>query len=295
MKNWPQEIEEGLFLKEERRRPPWVTNLVLFVLTVFTTLLAGAFQAGVNPIKEPLSIIKGVPFSFSLLIILLSHELAHYYFSRRHRVLATLPYFIPAPPIIGTFGAVIKTRSPLRDRASLLDIGVAGPIAGMILALPICGLGLYLSDVMPTEPEAFPIRLGSCVAFSILVKFVVGSLPEGYDLVLHPVAFAGWLGFWVTSLNLMPLGMLDGGHIWYALFGKKVHLWVSRMVLGFLLLLGILGWPGYLIWALLVFFLGIGHPPPLEPSLALDRKRQWLGGVGIFLFCLTFTPVPFDW
>ncbi len=266
-------------------------HVLLFILTFLTTTFAGALLNGIIPWEQPEKMYLGLPFSLTLLFILLTHEMSHYLMSRKHHVPATLPYFIPAPSIIGTFGAVIKMKPPIPDRRSLLDIGASGPIGGFIIAIIACIAGLKLSGVQPTGELEGGIAFGSSLLFSFLTKIVLNIDPGKYDIILHPVAFAGWIGLLVTSLNLLPIGQLDGGHIVYALFGES-HSWISKGTLPVLVILGILYWPGWLIWAVLMIILGYRHPPVVYPHIQLDRKRIYIGWLSLAIFILTFTPTP---
>jgi len=285
-----------------RQRWPTVTrqtfptiHAALFISTVFTTILAGALQAGVNPLQNPAGIVRGIPFSFTLLFILLTHELGHYLAARRHHMEVSLPYLIPAPSFIGTFGAFIKMRSPVRDKRSLMDIGAAGPLAGVLVAIPVLVVGLMLSEIRPVlagPGGAGGIQLGTSLLFEFLTRLTVGTLPSHHDLVLHPVAFAGWIGLLVTALNLLPVGQLDGGHVLYAIMGPRSQV-ISRAVVGILVVLGIFGWTGWLFWALLLTILGSSHPFPLDFWTPLDRRRKIIGFITLAVFVLTFTPVPF--
>jgi len=276
------------------QKPPAVsaTHVILFILTFATTLIAGALQQGVHPLEEPGRIWLGLPFSATLLIILGAHEFGHYFVSRRHGVQVTLPYFIPGPSIIGTFGAFIKMKSPILDRRVLLDVGVAGPIAGMVVAVPVILAGLVLSEVGEAAGEGTGMVLGTSLLFSFLNWVVHGPLPDELNLLLHPVAFSGWIGLLVTSLNLLPVGQLDGGHVAYAVLGPKQRM-LARMIIGVLILLGIFGWSGWLVWVVLLFFLGVDHPPVVYEWVPLDRKRRVIGWGALVLFVVTFTPVPF--
>jgi membrane-associated protease RseP (regulator of RpoE activity) len=196
-------------------------NIILFIVTMATTLLAGALHTGVNIFENPEQIFRGIPFSFSLMGILMAHELGHYLIAKKHGLNVTLPYFIPAPPfIIGTFGAFIKIRSAVRDRRMLLDVGAAGPLVGVVVSIPFLILGLWLSEVKAVQGQT-GANLGSSLFLSFLSWIIFGPVPEGYDIILHPVGFAGWIGLLVTSLNLLPIGQLDGGHVAYALLGEK--------------------------------------------------------------------------
>ncbi len=256
-----------------------------------TTLFAGALLNGVIPWEQPEKIYLGLPFSITLLIILLTHELSHYFTSRKHNVSATLPYFIPAPSIIGTFGAIIKMKPPIPHRRSLIDIGASGPIGGFIVAVIASIVGLNLSEVKPMGELQEGISFGSSILFSLLSKTVLHVDLEKYDILLHPVAFAGWIGLLVTSLNLLPIGQLDGGHITYALFGEK-HAWISKGTIPVLIVLGVFFWPGWILWAIIMILLGYRHPPVVYPLIQLDKKRKLIGWISLVIFILTFTPMP---
>ena len=272
---------------------PWL-HLVLFLLTFISTLAVGVEHAGVgllSIVDHPGNIIKGFPFSITLLVILLSHELSHYFFSRRHHVDATLPYFIPAPTLFGTLGAFIKMKSPITTKNALMDIGSSGPIAGFILSVIACVIGLSLSKVMPVVKQPGLMIFGDSLLFTALSKLILGVVPENQDIVLHPIAFAGWIGFFVTSMNLLPIGQLDGGHISYALLGERHHL-LSKILIVVLVLLGVLVFEGWIVWAILLVILGIKHPPILEPYIPLDEGRKAAGLLSLAIFLLTFIPVP---
>jgi membrane-associated protease RseP (regulator of RpoE activity) len=269
-----------------------VTHILLFVVTFITTLLAGALQQGVNPLEDPLSVWKGLPFSLTLLFILGAHEFGHYAMARRHGIDVTLPYFIPAPSIIGTFGAFIRMKTPIPDRRVLLDVGAAGPLTGLIVSIPILLVGLFLSNTTAAPPEGQGIALGSSLLFSLLTWLVHGSTPDEMNLVLHPMAFSGWIGLLVTCLNLLPVGQLDGGHVAYAVLDRKQkHL--STIVVAVLLILGFTGWTGWLVWGAILVVLGVHHPPVLYDWIPLDRRRRIIGWITLVLFAATFIPVPF--
>lgn len=274
------------------KRIPYL-HIVLFIATFLTTLTAGALQKGINIIKEPGRLIEGLPFAATLMSILLCHELAHYIASRKHHTKATLPYFIPAPSIIGTFGAFIKMESPIITRKALIDIGASGPIAGFIISVAACIVGLAMSETIVSEQkEGVGIALGSSVLFTFLSKFVIGSVPDNYDILLHPVAFAGWIGLFITSLNLIPIGQLDGGHIVFAVFGER-HRHISIVLVGTLGIFGFLFWEGWLIWAVLMIILGTRHPPILYWEVPLDPKRKLISITAFIIFAITFIPSPF--
>lgn len=267
------------------------THIVLFIATCFTTLFAGALLNGVIPWEQPEKIYLGLPFSFTLLFILMTHELSHYFTSRRHNVSASLPYFIPAPSIIGTFGAIIKMKPPIPDRRSLIDIGASGPIGGFIIAVIATIIGLNWSEIKPSGEIQEGIVFGSSILFSLISKIVLNVDPETVDVILHPVAFAGWIGLLVTSLNLLPIGQLDGGHIIYALFGEK-HGLIAKITIPILIVMGIVFWRGWIIWAVLMIIIGYKHPPVVYPHIQLDKKRIYIGWASLVIFILTFTPTP---
>jgi len=278
---------------EIQRRFPWI-NLTLFIITVFTTLMAGALHQGVDLLRNPSGLWVGAPYSFTLMAILLTHEMGHYLSSRYHHVEATLPYFIPAPPnpfFIGTFGAFIRMTSPITNRRALLDIGASGPIAGFVIAILAVAVGLYQSPVIEA-PDSVGLRLGEPLIFTMISYITLGPIPDQYNVLLHPIAFAGWIGLFVTALNLIPIGQLDGGHIIYAVFGRH-HRAVSISMILILIFMGIVSWPGWLLWAVIPLIFGIGHPQLINPEIPLDRRRRVIGWISLAILVLTFTPSPF--
>jgi membrane-associated protease RseP (regulator of RpoE activity) len=302
------------------RRERWGVHLALFLATLLTTTVSGAFFAGGEPFSYgPFTIgpwemflpsgiryaqlVPGLRFSLPLLFILLGHELGHYLVARRRGLDVSPPYFIPAPyllNLIGTFGAFIRLRSPLLNRAMLLDVGAAGPLASFVLSLPAAALGLWWSEAVEAPWARTPLlvrvgaggmEVGSSLVFRALA-WLFG--PEGGIILLDPLAFAGWLGFFVTALNLFPIFQLDGGHIAYALLGRHQR-WLGALFLGALLLLGSLWW-GWWIWAALILLLGRGsvaHPPVFDPLYPLSRARRAAGWACIVILVLTFVPIPF--
>ncbi len=294
------------------KKKGYTVQIVLFLLTVVSTLVAGTLQKGINIISEPQRIVEGVPFSLSLMAILLTHELSHYFASKLNHTEATLPYFIPAPSIFGTFGAFIKMKSPITTRKALIEIGASGPIGGFLVALVVTIYGLSLSRVVDLSSEQVGLVLGDSIIFSILSRIIVGVPPEGKDVLLHPVAFAGWIGFFVTAMNLLPIGQLDGGHISFALFGHRRHRRISFFLATTLALVGISRlylysdifssgifntlrnylWEGWAVWAFLLFMLGIEHPPVMFWEEPLPRSRMIMGYIALAIFILTFVPVP---
>lgn len=273
------------------RKIPYL-HIILFIVTFLTTLTAGALQKGVNIIKEPGRIAEGLPFAGALMTILLCHELSHYIASKKHHTKATLPYFIPAPSIIGTFGAFIKMKSPIITRKALIDIGASGPIAGFIVSVIACIVGLSMSDVVSLSNAEGALSLGDSILFSFLSRVTLGIAPDNHDILLHPVAFAGWIGLFVTSLNLIPVGQLDGGHIAFAILGER-HKYISIVLVVVLAALGIFYWEGWALWAVLMLILGIKHPPVLYWEMPLDPKRRFIGFLSLIIFIVTFIPSPF--
>ena len=261
-------------------------HVILFVLTVITTFVTGYSFSG--------SVASAFAFSGALLFILGSHEMGHYFYGRKYGVDITPPYFIPAPPFIspiGTFGAFIKMKSPIVNRRILLDVGAAGPLAGLCATVPILLIGLSLSEIRHDAVEE-GFSLGSSILFSILSWMVHGPLPDSANLILHPVAFSGWIGLLVTSLNLLPVGQLDGGHVAYAVIGPRQGN-VAKAVLFILVILGAVGWSGWLVWAALMVIMGTRHPRVVYDWIPLDPKRKVVGWITILVFVITFTPIPF--
>lgn len=282
--------EQPVSVRRERRVP--LIHIVLFVLTFITTSMAGAFQVGADPLSDPSSIRAGFPFAVTLLSILLIHELGHYTLSKVHGVRATLPYFLPAPPIfIGTFGAFIRMKSPPPSRRALFDVGAAGPWAGLVVAIPAVLIGLRLSEVRPLGLAEEGLVLGDSLLFRFLTKVALGTTPDDVTILLHPIALAGWFGLFVTFLNLLPVGQLDGGHVTYALFGRW-HAWIARMFMGVIVFLGFGGWQGWFVWVVLLMFIGVDHPPTHDAATPLDRRRRIAAWMTIGAFVLTFMAEP---
>jgi membrane-associated protease RseP (regulator of RpoE activity) len=270
----------------------WPLNLVLLLATLLTTLFVGSLMEGAQPLSDPWALLQGVPFSASLLLILGFHELGHYFTARAYGVQVSLPYFVPLPlPPMGTMGAIIRMRSPIPNRKVLFDIGIAGPLLGLALAVPVLLIGLALSPVKP--PSGVVLQEGNSLAYLFLKWLVKGPIPEGFDVILHPMALAGWLGLFVTALNLMPLSQLDGGHIVYAVFGRghRKVVWLFLGALGVLFL--ITRWQGWLLWVALAVGLGLRHPPPLDDLTPLDFPRRVLAIIALVLLVALITPLPF--
>jgi membrane-associated protease RseP (regulator of RpoE activity) len=291
----------------ERRKRLWdripITHILFFLATLATTTFYGALHHNVDLLEEPWKFYQGFPFSLTLLAILGTHEFGHYWMARHHGVPVTLPYFIPAPSLIGTFGAFIRIKGAVPNRGALFDIGVAGPLAGFVVAVPAIVLGLTLSEVKPAA-ELSGIGLGSSLLFNGLVHVLLGITPQAYDVILHPIAFAGWIGFLVTAFNLIPASQLDGGHIVYSLFGW----WHRPVTLLCVLALLPMGWywPGWWLWAFIIFWfsgphvawrqgwrVAFAHPPLLDESTPLSRTQKCVAAAALAIFVLTFPPVPF--
>ncbi len=276
------------------RTSVWI-HVLLFVATFFSAALASALGIGADLVADPGAITVGFPYAITLMAILFAHEMGHYTLARVHRVDATLPYFIPAPPIffIGTFGAFIRMRGAPGDRRALFDIGAAGPWAGFMVAVPALVVGLHLSEVIPTpESEMSGLFLGDSILMRQMQSAILGVDPETATVHLHPIALAAWVGFLVTALNLMPVGQLDGGHVVYALLGEVWHKWISRGTVVGLLILGLGGWPGWLFWVALLAAIGFRHPRTGEATIGLDRSRLILALLTVVMFVLVFMPEP---
>jgi membrane-associated protease RseP (regulator of RpoE activity) len=315
-----------LFLFEPApRRERWALHAVLFLLTVFSTVLAGSLLAGRYPIEfaaltlvrgwwlpipaslDVVALVDGLPFGIALVTVLALHEAGHYFTARRYGVSVTPPYFIPFPPyvsVIGTLGAFIRLRSPVLGRRALLDVALAGPFLSFVGSLPLIWWGLVHSRVLDAGsagPGGYLVRFAGerfWLGGSALVSGLVGLFADlpgpQYMVELHPIAFAGWLGLFVTALNLLPISQLDGGHILYALLGRHQRplAWVFFAAL---IPLGLL-WPGWWVWAVLVFVIGRGrvrHPPLFAEHESLGRAREIAGWAAVLVFLFCFVPVPF--
>lgn len=275
----------------------------LFCLTILTTLWAGAYQDHPNLFRpfhgawellteRPGELVNGIPFAGTLLLILVTHELAHYIYSKRHGIPASLPLFIPGLPLlVGTFGAIIRVRGQIVERKALFDIGISGPLAGFAVALVALVVGLHWSQIEMGISSASPFSVGQSVLIDWCVSLVLGDVPRGASVNLHPIAEAAWFGLFVTCLNLIPIGQLDGGHVAYALWGGRQRT-IAFCVIPMLLLLGYIGWHGWWLWVVLSTLLGVGHPPIPDPTSPLGSTRTWLGRATVLLFFLIFTPFP---
>jgi len=241
--------------------------------------------------KDPHIISLSIIYAAVLLGILLFHEFGHYLACRHYGIDATLPYFIPAPTLIGTMGAFIKIKSPITRKRQLFDIGAAGPLAGFVVSLPALIVGLMLSTPVPPLPREDAILFGEPLLLKMLENIIFRGTPEPFDLVLHPVAFAGWVGILVTALNLFPVGQLDGGHIFYSLFGVKSRM-AGRLMLAGFICMGIFFWVGWFVWAVLIAFIGLKHPRVMDEAVPLSPGRKWIGALIVLIFIFSFTPEP---
>ncbi len=307
---------------EATRSDPRI-NAVLLGLTIISTMVGGhpalcrdlaqwadsCWAEASDPLEAMLIVLRnpqlwviGMPYAAALLTILGVHEMGHYVAARRHKADVTLPYFIPMPIGLGTMGAVIRLKSPIKNRKQLFDIGVAGPLAGLAVAVPLLIIGLATSPVVFVGRPIPGGQEGNSILYLLLKLITKGQiLPGGgYDVSINAIAFAGWFGLIVTMINLLPIGQLDGGHIIFSLFGRKQ--WQIAIVAQVLLLLGGLYLAFttreflnvWLLWAILAQVFGLRHPPPLDDLTPLDRKRRLIGYATIVIFFLILTPLPFS-
>jgi len=294
-----------------------LTNLILFLLTLLSTFFAGSLYGSENQAQSfselflLQNLLTGWPFACTLLGILTAHEFGHYFAARYHKVAVTLPYFIPMPFGFGTLGAFIRLKEPVPDLRKLFDIGVAGPIAGLVLAIPLLFVGLSTSQVMVPDFTAGAMIEGNSILYYYAKMYIFGQpLPNpdtGQDVFMNQVTFAAWIGLLVTALNLLPVGQLDGGHTVYALFGQRARI----INIGILVAMGLLavagleslqqlypvlvnfGFSGWFFWIGMIFFIiGPFHPPALDDVTRLDGRRRLIGYLMIIIFILTFVPVP---
>jgi membrane-associated protease RseP (regulator of RpoE activity) len=333
LSRWPgrvyaQSTPAGVEVTVARRNRPrprerWWLHLLLLVGTLVTATLAGSGLVDGDPLRfvdvsfaglaipvptrlTPASIAPGLWFSLPLLLILGGHEMGHYALARRHGMDVSPPYFLPVPPVlslIGTFGAFIRLRSPLLNRAVLLDMGAAGPIVGFLLSIPAAVVGLLLSSRVPNMPADVTASIGFLVDNQYLpmgeslgfmaLRWMTPMRGAGF-VDLHPMAVAGWMGMFFTALNLIPVGQLDGGHVVYSL-SRRAHRAAGVLTLVFLLGMAT-QWVGWLVWATLILAVGRGrivHPPVFEPEFRLNGPRRAVAWACIVIFVLTFVPIPF--
>ncbi len=288
---WRAATNAGAYRRPlEPGRPKYWLHIVLFLLTVGTTTFAYGFRVLPNGALY-LNWGQGLQYSFWLLLILGCHEFGHYFAAQRHRVKATLPFFIPLPlPPLGTMGAVIRMSPYIPNRRALFDIAAAGPLAGIIIAIPVAFVGMMSAVHVPIDsPTA--MRFADPLLLRAMEWLVVGTRPEGYDILLGPMGFAGWVGMFVTALNLLPISQLDGGHISYAVFGRRSR-FVAFGVFGSLVVYMMFnGWQ-YVLLLALVWYAGLAHPPTLDDGVEIGRGRRLLAVLLLVIFVLCFTPKP---
>jgi membrane-associated protease RseP (regulator of RpoE activity) len=307
----PRPLE--VFVVRRPRQRYWL-HLLLLAATIFTTMVVGAqMQANFLDSRpafsaddllplldlgwirhDPGHLLLGIPFAGTLMLILLAHEMGHYLYCLKYGVCATLPFFIPAPTLIGTLGAFIRIKSPIRSRSALFDIGIAGPIAGFVLSFAVLVLALPLSKPMTVEMAASQIEIGYPLSFHLVRSLVhfpdyLSGLPLS-AMSLHPIAIAAWVGMFATALNLLPGGQLDGGHIVFSLF-PRAHRYVSWLTVAVLVPMGFF-WKGWWVWAVLLAFLGMRHPQVISWP-GVSTRRKLLGVVALLMLLLTFVPAPF--
>jgi membrane-associated protease RseP (regulator of RpoE activity) len=279
----------------------WWINLLLFLATIASTTLVGAVLEQELPfdqsllllLRNPRLLLSGIPASMTIMGILGVHELAHYIAARKHGLDSSLPYFIPVPfGLIGTMGAIIRMRTPWQDRDALFDVGAAGPLAGILIAIPLFFIGMMVSPALPPQPEGVPLGTPLLLQWLEDLVYVLRGIPQEYDIYVNSWTFTAWFAVFVSGLNLLPIGQLDGGHVAYAVLGDRMRI-LSTVVLVVLGLLGILLWPGWYMWVGFSFLSGWMHPPPLNALAPLSKTRKILG-YGVFvLMILLFTPAPF--
>jgi membrane-associated protease RseP (regulator of RpoE activity) len=280
--------------------------LILLALTMVTTLAAGAefgrayaqdkapafdsfFGVYVDAYHDPRILLAGLSFAATLLGILLAHELGHFFACRHYKLSASFPYFLPVPTLIGTMGAFIRIRSPILNRKSLFDVGLSGPVVGFVIAIPAMAFALLHSKIVPNAYADSPFTFGVPLAMRWMLAMLRPGVAAG-DLLLHPVGRAAWVGLFATSLNLLPGGQLDGGHILYSL-ASRAHK-RATLVLALALLPLVYFWPGWALWAILLLAIGFRHPPLMDRREPLDTQRRVWAVVGLAIFVLSFMPVP---
>ncbi len=328
MSEYWQRLEDLDTFSISRRELKIPLHAGLFLITFFTTTLAGVDWIG----KDPLNLLNfayGLTYSVSLLAILGSHEFGHFFYSLKHKVRATLPYFIPFPFIpgmlnFGTLGAIIRTKTPVPSRKAVFDIGVSGPIVGFIVSVAVLIVGFTLlpsrEHILQIHPnynfttnssgvlDGLPLAFGNTILFKILEIIFTNPhtqfVPPMTEIYNYPLLCTGWFGLFVTAMNLLPIGQLDGGHMIYAMFGRA-HRKVARIFFYIILAIGILGllplvgvnidfgWTGWLFWSAILFFVvKLDHPPVMD-STPLDKKRMIIGWLTILIFIVSFSPTPF--
>ncbi|HWZ54493.1 MAG TPA: site-2 protease family protein [Verrucomicrobiae bacterium] len=290
-----------------RQRKSLAIAIVLFVLTLVSTLAVGAqyassyaawqspdfdrlFSTYANLILHPSLLLSGVPFAFTLIGILLAHELGHFFACRYYGISASYPYFLPAPTLIGTLGAFIRIRSPIYNRKALFDVGLAGPVVGFLFAVPALAIAIFYSRAIPASDAHSSIVFGQPLVMRLLIAVLRPGVRPG-DLLLHPVGRAAWVGLFATALNLLPGGQLDGGHILYSV-ASQYHRRITIGVALLLIPLGIFFWSGWIFWSILLLLIGFRHPPLMNRWERLDRTRLLWTAIAVVIFILCFMPMP---
>lgn len=287
----------------------WI-NILLFGATVLSTFFVGIslslnylytdsiaqdtqIPVTIEMVMDPQVLSLSFIYMVVLLGILIGHESGHFLACQYYRINATLPYFIPWPVLIGTMGAFIKIKSPITRKKQLFDIGVAGPLTGFFLSIPALIYGLSLSKAVPPIPQEgeFVLIFGEPLILKIIGAMIFEGVPSDYNVFLHPVAFAGWVGILVTSFNLFPVGQLDGGHVSYALLGEKSRR-IGQFALVLFIVMGFVFWMGWFVWALLLKFLGLKHPLIIDEAVPLSPRRKLIGYLMVIIFILSFIPDP---
>jgi len=295
--------------RQSQSRASLALAIFLFGLTVVSTLAVGAqfasaYAVGRSPdfnnflssylnlLAHPRLLMAGFPFAFTLIGILLAHELGHFFACRHYGIAASYPFFIPAPTLIGTLGAFIRIRSPIVSRRALFDVGISGPVVGFALAIPAMAIGVALSKIVPGLEADSAVQFGHPLALYVLLEIIRPGAPVG-DVLLHPIARAAWVGLFATALNLLPAAQLDGGHILYSISSRH-HKWISLAVAIALVPLAIFEWWGWLVWAALLFALRFRHPPLIDPWTPVGKKREVWAFVAVAILVLCFMPVPIN-
>ena len=289
---------------KRKEKPVWI-NILLIIATIITTILTGSIlhmgYLDAWSIQNPMDILKfenliygAAFFSLPLMTILIIHEMGHYFISKKHGIKTSLPFFIPIPPVlsfnIGTFGAIISSKDPMPNKKALFDVGIAGPLAGFIVAIPITILGIATANVVPISPiDQLPsgtVVFGDSLLIDPIIARGIFHLPNGFTYEMNPLIFAGWVGLLITSINLLPAGQLDGGHIFRAVLGDKQKYagWIAIFIMIFT------GWFFFAI--IIIFLMGMMHPPPLNDDTGLDTKRKLLFFVAIAILLMSFIPYP---
>lgn len=299
------DVLDAVWARARAKHRYWLHALLLLA-TLLTTTIVGAEMAHSFAAKRPFDfetdllgyvrlwhdpsfLLDGLPFSLTLLTILMAHEMGHFLAARYYHVDATLPFFLPAPTLIGTLGAFIRIRSAILSKRILFDIGVAGPLAGFAMLIVPLAVGVSMSKVVPGIGSHGNLVFGTPLVLRLLEAIFFPGVATG-DIYLHPVARGAWVGLLATALNLLPIGQLDGGHVLYSFLGERAK-WLSRFFVGVLVLMGIFVAYSWLLWAALIIFFGMRHPAIVDPS-PVGRTRAWLGVLALAIFILSFTAAP---